>query len=235
MYGGRVTLVIAVLGIGFALIAGALLGGLAGYLQASIVDEILMRITDAIMTVPGTIVALVVVAAFGYGKIKIGFLALPPGTIVVFALMFAITPRLFRTMRASIIAQMQEEYVLSAKAMGMSNLRIIFLELLPNSLSPLLIQGMLYLGTAVFMTAALGYLGFGPPDPIPEWGKILSHTQSYFLRRRFWNLLVPGLYIGLIIFAFTILGDGLRNMLDPEFGYEKPSRSSRTISKPNNE
>ena len=160
-------------------------------------------------------------AAWGTQGIKIGPITTTPELTIVFALVFTFTPRLARTTRGSTIPQAQRSYIKSARLMGMPTWRIVATELTPNSTTAVVIQATTYLGLAVFSTAGLGFLGLGPAEPQPELGKILARTQEYFLNRQFWHIFIPGVTIAALVFGFSVLGDGIRNVLDPEYRFEE--------------
>lgn len=219
IYGTRITLVISISSVMLAAALAIVLGSIAGYLEGSLFDEIVMRLIDALLTFPGILLALILVSAWGTRGVKIGPIASPPEMTIVLALAFTLTPRLTRTMRGSAIPQAHRAYIKAAQLMGMPTWRIVAFELIPNCLTAVVIQATAYLGLAVFTTAGLGFLGLGPADPQPELGKILARTQEYFLNRHFWHIFIPGFTISLLVFGFSVLGDGIRNILDPEYRF----------------
>ncbi len=221
IYGTRTTLVISISSVLMATILAIVLGSLTGYFQGSLFDEIVMRLIDALLTFPGILLAVILVAAWGTQGIEIGPITTTPELTIVFALVFTFTPRLTRTMRGSTIPQAHRAYIKAAQLMGMPVWRIVAFELTPNCLTAVIIQATTYLGLAVFSTAGLGFLGLGPAEPQPELGKILARTQEYFLNRQFWHIFIPGFTISLLVFAFSVLGDGIRNVLDPEYRFEE--------------
>jgi ABC-type dipeptide/oligopeptide/nickel transport system permease subunit len=221
IYGTRTTIVIAMSSVMVASFLAIVVGSIAGYLEGSLFDEIIMRIIDALLTFPGILLALILVAAWGSQGIDIGTITVPPEMTIAIALAFTLTPRLTRTMRGSTIPQAHRAYIKAAQLMGMPAWRIVIFELIPNCLTAVVIQAATYLGLAVFTTAGLGFLGLGPPEPQPELGKILARTQEYFLTQRFWHIFIPGFTVSMLVFGFSILGDGIRNILDPEYRFEE--------------
>ena len=219
IYGTRITLIISISSVVLATALAIVLGSITGYLEGSLFDEIVMRLVDALLTFPGILLALILVSAWGTRGIKIGPIASSPAMTIVFALAFTLTPRLTRTMRGSTISQAHRAYIKAAQLMGMPTWRIVAFELIPNCLTAVVIQAATYLGLAVFTTAGLGFLGLGPADPQPELGKILASTQEYFLSRHFWHIFIPGFTVSLLVFGFSMLGDGIRNILDPEYRF----------------
>jgi peptide/nickel transport system permease protein len=180
-----------------------------------------MRLIDALLTFPGILLALILVAAWGSRGIEIGSITVPSEMTIAIALAFTLTPRLTRTMRGSTIPQAHRAYIRAAQMMGMPTWRIMAFELIPNCLTAVVIQAATYLGLAVFTTAGLGFLGLGPPEPQPELGKILARTQEYFLTKLFWHIFIPGFTVSMLVFGFSVLGDGIRNILDPEYRFEE--------------
>jgi ABC-type dipeptide/oligopeptide/nickel transport system permease subunit len=221
LIGTRTTIVIAISSVAVASFLAIVIGSIAGYLEGSLFDEIVMRLIDALLTFPGILLALILVAAWGSQGIEIGTITVPPEMTIAIALAFTLTPRLTRTMRGSTIPQAHRAYIKAAQLMGMPTWRIVIFELIPNCLTAVVIQAATYLGLAVFTTAGLGFLGLGPPEPQPELGKILARTQEYFLTRRFWHIFIPGFTVSMLVFGFSILGDGIRNILDPEYRFEE--------------
>jgi peptide/nickel transport system permease protein len=202
VFGARLSLAVSVAAVGLGLALGVPLGAVSGYARAR-VDQLLMRAMDALLAFPPILLALAVVAVLGPGLAN-----------TAFAIGLVYIPRLARIVRASVLQEREKEYVAAARVLGDSDGRILFGHILPNCLSPLLVQGTAYLAAAVLVESSLSFLGLGAPPPAPSWGAMLSdargHLESYPLVAIF-----PGLAISLTVLGFNLLGDGLRDILDP--------------------
>jgi peptide/nickel transport system permease protein len=203
IYGTRYSFVI---GFGASLISsliGVTLGSIAGY-YGRIVEDVIMRASDVLASIPGMLLGMVIVTVLG---------ASLPNLIIAVGVC-AVTP-FIRITRASIISIKNQEYVEAAKAIGMSNLRVLFTEILPNGLSPIIVTFTAGLGTAIIVAASLSFLGFGIPVPQPEWGSLISDGRNY-IRTSPFLMTFPGLFIMITVLAFNLVGDGLRDALDPK-------------------
>ncbi len=186
-----------------ALAGGVFLGAVSGY-YGGVVENIIMRICDIMSSIPTILLGIVIVSAIGGG---VGSLMIAIGVAAIAG--FA------RITRAAILTIKNQEYIESAKAMGLSDLRIIFGHILPNCLSPIIVQTTLKIGNAVVSASSLSFLGMGVPAPKPEWGTMLSAGRE-FLRKSSYMTLFPGLAIMITVLAFNLVGDGLRDALDPK-------------------
>ena len=186
-----------------AAIVGTFIGAVAGYLGGW-TDEILMRLADLKLTLPGLILAMAVAAALGSG---IGNM--------VFAIALSWWPGFARLARGEVLAKREEVYVLAARALGAGKMRILWRHILPNILSPVIVKMSLDVGFAVLTVASLGFVGIGVKPPTPEWGLMLS-TARGFLPDYWWTAIFPGLAIFVSVLSFNLLGDGLRDVLDPK-------------------
>ena len=202
IFGARISLSIALLSVGVGAAIGSLVGLVAGYFGGWI-DLLLMRITDIFLGFPALILALAIVAVLGPGIVNVS-LAL----IVVFWTEYA------RVVRSTTLVLREQAYISAARALGASNTRILFREILPNTLGPIIVLATLGLGTAVLSESALSFLGFGVPPPQPTWGWTLAYGTR-FIRGEPWLSIVAGLAIMLTVLGFNLLGDGLRDVLDP--------------------
>jgi peptide/nickel transport system permease protein len=203
LYGAQVSLVVAVGSVILALIFGGTLGAAAGALGGK-VDNVLMRIVDVLLSIPGILLAIAIVAWLGRG--------LPQ---IVLAVAVTNTPIFARILRGSLLANRELDYVNAANSLGASRWRILSRHMLPNSLTALIVAATLALATAIIDVAGLGFLGLGPPDPrTPEWGTMLTDSTK-FLREAPWLIFFPGLAIVISAVGFNLLGDGLRESLDP--------------------
>jgi peptide/nickel transport system permease protein len=203
VHGARVSLRVAILAVTISLVTGSMIGLVAG-MVGGIVDTILMRLIDILLAFPYVLLAIALVAMLGPGlrntMIAIGIVYIPPYA------------RLARSMAISL---REEDFVLAARSIGTSEMRVLFTHILPNGLSPIIVQATLSMGTAVLDAAALGFLGLGQQPPYPEWGKMLVDSLQFILSGSWWVMLFPGLAIMLTVLGFNLLGDGLRDALDP--------------------
>lgn len=202
IYGARVSLMVGVVSVGIAVLLGSLLGAVSGYFRGWI-DSVIMRVMDIILAFPGILLAIVIVAYLGPG-LRNAMMAI--GVISI--------PRFARIVRASVMEENEKDYVLAARALGARNRRIIFNTVLPNCLAPIIVQASLGFGSAILDAAGLSFLGLGAQPPIPEWGAMIAMGRSMILRA-WWVMTFPGIAILLGVLGFNLLGDGLRDALDP--------------------
>jgi peptide/nickel transport system permease protein len=200
-HGARVSIAIGFATVILAGVAGTLVGLLSGYYRK--LDEPLMRLMDAFMAFPAILLAVGITAALG-----------PSATNAVIALSVVYAPRTARIVRASTLVLREMDFVVGARAAGAHDGRIIFRHLLPNCLGPLIVQLTFVFAYAVLAEAALSFLGMGPPPPAPTWGNIIADGRDY-LREAPWICLFPGLAISITVLGLNLLGDGLRDLLDP--------------------
>lgn len=204
IFGSRLTLGIAVLSVTIGVAMGGLLGALAGYFRGP-VDAIIMRGVDIMMSIPGLLFAIAVVTYLGRGVVQIA-IAIAILNIPIFA----------RLLRGSLLSLRDADYVVAARSVGVRGPSLLARHMLPNAIGPLIVQATLALATAVVDAAALGFLGLGPPDPrTPEWGSMLSDTYRY-LSSAIHLAFFPGIAIVLSVLGFNLLGDGMREALDPK-------------------
>jgi peptide/nickel transport system permease protein len=204
IYGARFSLLIGVVAVSVGLSIGIVLGAIAGYFGGWI-DSVVMRLMDILLAIPGLLLAIGIVAALKPGLFQI-MIAVGVANVPIFA----------RLLRGSILAQRESDFVLSARAVGVKPRAILASHVLPNSLSPVIVQGTLALATAIIDVAGLGFLGLGPQDPsTPEWGTMLTDIDRY-LQSAPWLAVAPGIAIVLSVLGFNLIGDGLREALDPK-------------------
>ena len=203
IYGARLSLIIGAAVVALSLTAGTCLGLLAASL-GGVVDVIIMRVMDVLLVFPSLLLAIVVVAILGPGL-----------TNAMLAVAVVLLPAYVRLARASARVELSREYVIATKAAGASRLRLMLLVVLPNCLAPLIVQATLGFSSAILDAAALGFLGLGAQPPTPEWGTMLADALQFY-QRAWWLLTFPGLAILITVMAFTLLGDGLRDALDPK-------------------
>lgn len=203
IYGARVSLSAGFIAVGIATFFGIILGVLAGYYGGT-VDAAVMRIVDIMFAFPALLLAIVIVAVIGQGLGK-----------AMVAIGIVYTPQMARIVRSSVLYIKEMEYIEVQKAIGSSNWRIILRHVLPNSVAPVIVYGTLMLATAILDCAALGFLGLGAQPPTPEWGAMLSKSYSYIVSGAWWAATFPGIAILLSVLGLNLLGDGLRDILDP--------------------
>jgi peptide/nickel transport system permease protein len=203
LYGARISLTVGVVAVVFGLIFGTTVGAIAGG-AGGLVDGFLMRVVDVLLAVPGILLAIGIVAWLGHGEIQI-----------MLAVGISYSPMFARLLRGSLLALRESDYVIAARSMGASPLRILMRHMLPNALTPLIVQATLAAATAIIDVAGLGFLGLGPGDPrIAEWGEMLTDS-SRFLQSAPYLVFFPGAVIVISAVGFNLLGDGLREALDP--------------------
>jgi peptide/nickel transport system permease protein len=204
IYGARFSLLIGIVSVTVGLSLGLLFGSIAGYFRRA--EAVIMRLTDIMLAIPGFLMAIGIVALFGGGGLIQVMLAIGIINVPIFT----------RLMRGSIIGQRDTDYVLAARSIGVPNLRILRHEVLPNAISPVIVAGTLALATAIIDAAGLGFLGLGSQDPsTPEWGTMLTGTVRYLQTAPFLAIF-PGLAIVFVVMGFNLVGDGLREALDPK-------------------
>ena len=202
IYGARVSLIVAVVSVGLAFVLGTLLGSISGYYKGAL-DSVIMRIMDIILAFPYLLLAIVVVAFLG-----------PSLQNAMIAIGITYVPRFARIVRGSVLEEYEKDYVMAAKAVGARDWRIIFIAILPNCLGPLIVLTTLSFASAILDAAALSFLGLGAQPPTPEWGAMIASSRSLILRAS-WVMTFPGIAILLAVLGFNLLGDGLRDALDP--------------------
>ncbi|RAH97249.1 dipeptide ABC transporter permease DppC [Acuticoccus sediminis] len=203
IFGARFSLFVGICVVAIAVTGGVLIGLVAGYFRGW-VDVVLMRIMDVILSFPSLLLALVLVAVLGPGLVN-----------AMIAIALVLQPHFARLTRAAVISEIRREYVVSARVVGAGNLRLMFVTILPNCLAPLIVQGTLSFSNAILDAAALGFLGMGAQPPTPEWGTMLAEAREFILRA-WWVVTFPGLAILLTVLAINLVGDGLRDALDPK-------------------
>ncbi|WMM32540.1 ABC transporter permease [Shouchella clausii] len=202
-YGARISLLIGFFAVTGAMVVGTLLGLIAGF-YGKWVDMLLSRVFDVMLAFPSILLAIAIVAILG-PSLSNAMLAIAIINVPIFA----------RLVRSKVISLKQEEFVMAARAQGMKNGRLLFHHILPNSMAPIIVQATLGFGVAIIEAAALGFLGMGASPPTPEWGKMLADSRGY-IQNAYWSVLFPGLSIMLVVLGFNMIGDGLRDALDPK-------------------
>ena len=202
VYGARVSLSIAIISVACAAVVGTVVGLVSGYFGGW-VDQVLMRITDIFLGFPPLVLALAIVAVMGPGITNISF-----------AIIIVTWTEYARVVRATTLVLREQNYVQAARALGASPVRILFREVLPNAFGPIIVLASLGLGTAIISESALSFLGFGLPPPTPTWGWTLAYGTR-FIRDEPWLSIISGATIMVTVLGFNLLGDGLRDILDP--------------------
>jgi peptide/nickel transport system permease protein len=202
IYGARISLWVGFLSVAGSSVIGSFLGMLAGY-YGKWVDMIISRVFDILLAFPSILLAIAVVAMLG-----------PSLKNALIAIAIINIPSFGRLVRSRVLSIKEEEYISAARAIGMKDGRILLHHILPNSLAPIIVQGSLAIATAIIEAAGLGYLGMGAQPPTPEWGKMLSDSKDFIIQAP-WTVIFPGAAIMLTVLGFNLIGDGLRDALDP--------------------
>jgi len=204
IFGARYSLLIGVVSVSVGFVFGSLLGAISGFF-GGIVDTLIMRITDIWLTIPGFLMAIGIVAMLGPGL-----------TQIMIAIGVINVPLFARLLRGAVLAQRENDFVLAARSVGVPRYQILGAHILPNAISPVIVQGTLALATAIIDAAGLGFLGLGPQDPsTPEWGTMLTNTVR-FLQTAPHLAIIPGVAIVITAISINLIGDGLREALDPK-------------------
>ncbi len=203
IFGARFSLFIGIVVVIVALVGGILIGLIAGYFGGWL-DSMIMRIMDVILAFPSLLLALVMVAILGPGLMN---------AMIAIALVYQ--PHFVRLTRAAVMSERGRDYVTAARVAGAGRLRLMFVTILPNCLAPLIVQATLSFSNAILDVAALGFLGMGAQPPTPEWGTMLAEAREFILRA-WWVVTFPGLMILITVLAINLMGDGLRDALDPK-------------------
>ena len=203
VHGARLSLTISFSAVALALVVGGIIGLFAAY-YGGFVDELLMRLTDIFFAVPTTLMCIILVAALGSSSLNL-----------ILALGLASMPTFARVVRSAVLTVRDEEYITSARALGARDSEIVTKHVLPNCMGPILVQTTLRIASAIYNTSALSFLGLGIAQPAPEWGGMLSAGRNY-IRTASYISLIPGLAIMLTVLALNLMGDGIRDAIDPK-------------------
>jgi dipeptide transport system permease protein len=202
IYGARISLFIGLSVMVASVLVGVVLGLVAAF-RGGVVDALMMRLMDLIMSIPDLVLAVVIVAIIGPSLVN-----------TIIAILIVFLPKYVRLVRASALTELSKDYVVAAKVAGVGPLRLMFVTVLPNCAAPLIVQATLGVSDALLAAAALGFLGLGAQPPTPEWGSMLSSARE-FLQRAPWVVTLPGVAILITVVAINLFGDGLRDALDP--------------------
>lgn len=203
IFGARLSLLIGLAVVALSVLIGTVLGLIAGFFRG-VLEIVIMRLMDIILTLPSLLLAIVIVAILGPGVIN-----------ALLAIVIVLMPHYVRIARATVIGEASKDYVTAARVGGSGSIRLMVKEILPNCAAPLIVQATLGISTAILDAAALGFLGLGAQPPTPEWGTMLADAREFVLRA-WWVVTFPGLMILITVLAFNQLGDGLRDALDPK-------------------
>jgi peptide/nickel transport system permease protein/dipeptide transport system permease protein len=203
IYGARISMTIGVVSVGISLFFGIIIGVTSAY-YGGIFDKIVMRLIDIMLAFPYILLTIVIVSILG-----------PSLTNAMVAIGISQIPRYARVVRASVLAEKENDYVLAEKALGAGDFELMFLTILPNCLSPTIVQATLGVGEAILNSAGLSFLGLGAQPPTPEWGLMIASSKQ-FLTSAWWIVTLPGIAILLAVLGFNLFGDGLRDILDPK-------------------
>ena len=203
VYGARISLAVGIGATSLGCFFGVTLGLISGYLSGT-VDLVIQRLIDIMQALPLLVLALVMSAALG-----------PSVQNVILAIAIPLVPAVARVIRANTLALRVQPFVEAARAIGMSDLRIALRHVLPNTLAPLIVLATAQLGSTILVEASLSFLGLGIPEPFPSWGRMLSESAAEYMRTAPWLVIFPGIAISLAVFGTNLLGDAVRDILDP--------------------
>ena len=206
LFGARVSLVVGFSSVSFSILVGTILGALGGYFGGRL-DNVIMRVMDVLLAFPSLLLAIAIVTVLGPGLIN-----------ALLAIGIVSIPAYARVVRASVLAVREMDYVSATRALGGNTVQILFRRILPNALTPLIVQGTLGIATAILDAAALSFLGLGAQPPTPEWGKMLADERNQVFTAPH-LIFYPGMAIMLTVLSFNLLGDGLRDALDPRLAH----------------
>ncbi|WP_396266122.1 ABC transporter permease [Halobacillus salinarum] len=206
VFGARISLIVGIASVTLGLIGGITLGLLSGYFKK--LDAVIMRIVDLLFAFPGILLAMLIIAMLGTSLLN-----------VVIAISIWSVPTCARIVRGSVLSVKNEEYILAMKSLGASHTRILLKHILPNCTAPIIVFATMRMATAILSTAALSFLGLGAQPPTPEWGAMIATGQDFMFTSPHLTI-IPGIAIMLVVFAFNVVGDGLRDALDPNMELE---------------
>ncbi len=215
LFGCRTMLQLAVGAVAVAFTLGVVMGAIAGYNEGTWIDEAIMRMVDVMLSFPTLVLAVALIGAFGVGKMQLGPLTISNLFKIMIVIAITYSPRFARVMRGVVLQEMSEDYVDAAKISGASDSRIIIKEIFMNTIPPIMVQASLMMATTILTSASLSFLGLGLQPPKPSLGIMLNESRGYLFMGAWWYALVPGTLISLIILGFNLMGDGLRDSLDP--------------------
>jgi peptide/nickel transport system permease protein len=215
IWGARVSLEVGILAVVIGLIGGVTAGLLAGYYNGRLIEQAIMRTVDGLFSIPLLVWAIAVVGIVGVGPIELGPLSLPNEVKVTLLVGFLYIPSIARVTYAAALVESKADYVLARRVQGASDAEIMFGEVLRNCWSPVIVQATLFVAVGIIIEASLSFIGLGVQPPKPSWGTMLADARSYVFSGEWWLPVFPGLAISFSVIGFNLLGDALRDILDP--------------------
>jgi peptide/nickel transport system permease protein len=215
VWGARISLLVGVLAVVIGLLGGVVLGLLAGFYAETLLEQAIMRTVDALFSIPLLVWAIAVVGIVGVGPVRLGPFSLPNESKVILLVGFLYVPAIARVTYSVVLGESKADYVRARRVQGASDLEIMALEILPNCLSPLIVQATLFVAIGIVVEASLSFVGLGVQPPHPSWGTMLADARGYVFSGEWWLPLFPGLFISFTVIGFNLLGDALRDVLDP--------------------
>lgn len=215
VYGTRTLLELAFGAVSIACVLGVVMGSVAGYNEGRWIDEVLMRLVDVMLSFPTLVLAIALLGIFGMGTLQVGPFEVSNMFKIMIVVAVTYAPQFARVMRGVVLQEVSQDYVDAAVITGASGTRIMIREVLVNTIPPVMVQASLMVGTTVLVSASLSFLGLGLQPPTPALGIMLNQARNYLFLGAWWYSLVPGVLISLAILGFNLLGDGLRDALDP--------------------
>ena len=203
LYGAKYSLSVGIVSVAISCLLGSTLGLIAGY-YGGVIENLILRFTEIFMGIPSVLLGIAIMAAFGQSLV-----------VLMFAIGLVYVPMFARTARAAVLPVRDEEYIEAARVSGVSDLKIIFSHILPNSLSPIIVQVTMGVANGILTASHLSFLGLGVPVPAPEWGAMLSGGRD-FIRDYSYLTFYPGFAIMITVLSFNLMGDGLRDAMDPK-------------------
>ena len=215
IWGSRPSLMVGVLSVAIGMTGGVCLGLLAGYYSGTVLEQVIMRLIDGLFSIPLLVWAIAVVGIVGVGPIEIGPVALPNEAKVILLVGLLYIPAIARVMYSAAIVESKMEYVLARRAQGAGDLTIMVGEVLRNCWSPVIVQATLFVAIGIIVEASLSFIGLGAQPPKPSWGTMLADARGYVFSGEWWLPVFPGLAICFTVIGFNLIGDVLRDILDP--------------------
>lgn len=215
LWGARVSLLVGVIAVAIGLVGGIVLGTLAGFYAGTLLEQAIMRTVDALFSIPLLVWAIAVVGIVGVGPITLGPLSIPNEGKVILLVGFLYVPAIARVTYSVVLAESRADYVRARRVQGANDLEIMATEILRNCLSPLIVQATLFIAIGIIVEASLSFVGLGVQPPKPSWGSMLADARGYVFSGEWWLPVFPGLFISFTVIGFNLLGDALRDVLDP--------------------
>jgi len=216
IYGTRTLLELAVGAVAIAFALGVMMGAVAAYNEGTWSDEVLMRTVDIMLSFPTLVLAIALLGAFGIGKMQLGPFVISNMFKIMIVVAITYAPQFARVMRGVVLQEMTEDYVAAARISGASGTRILTREVFINTIPPIMVQASLLMATTVLTASSLSFLGLGLQPPTPSLGIMLNESRDFLFLGAWWYAVVPGAFISVVILGFNLLGDGLRDALDPK-------------------